>query len=93
MNDNRIGKTAALSSFKKAEGPGRPIVQVSEIKVQVRRIQIISARSFDDVVRRLTAPIGQPDMDAFGRSLKTAKTAADLEAARSEERRVGKECW
>jgi len=35
------------------------------IEVQVRRFSVISTRPFEEVVRALTATIGQPDMKAF----------------------------
>jgi hypothetical protein len=49
------------------------------IEVSVRRISVVSSRSFDEIVRRLTATIGHPDMHAFHSALAAATTAADLE--------------
>ena len=49
------------------------------IKVEVRRISVVSSRPFDEIVRRLTATIGRPDMDAFHSAIAAATTAADLE--------------
>jgi hypothetical protein len=39
----------------------------------------VSSRPFDEIVRRLTATIGHPDMTAFHEALAAATTAADLE--------------
>ena len=35
------------------------------IEVQLRRVSVVSSRPFDEVVRRLTATIGRPDLNAF----------------------------
>ena len=49
------------------------------IEIQVRRFSIVSSRSFEEIVRRLTATIGHPDMNAFHSALTAARTVADLE--------------
>ena len=49
------------------------------IEVRVRRSSVVSSRPFEDVVERLTATIGRPDMRAFHERLTAARTAADLE--------------
>ena len=54
---------------------------VATTSVQLRRLSAVSARAFDDVVTRLTATIGRPDMDAFRRALASATTAAELRDA------------
>jgi hypothetical protein len=46
---------------------------------QVRRVSVVSTRPFEDVVRRLTATIGRPDVSAFHKALTAATTAAELE--------------
>jgi nitrilase len=45
----------------------------------VRRLSVISSRPFDEIVRRLTATIGLPDMKAFLSALESAASAAELE--------------
>ena len=35
------------------------------MEVQVRRFSVVSSRPFEEIVRRLTATIGHPDMNAF----------------------------
>jgi hypothetical protein len=50
------------------------------IEVSVRRVSVVSSRPFEDIVRRLTATIGHPDMHAFHKALAAATTVADLEA-------------
>jgi hypothetical protein len=49
------------------------------IEVPVRRLSVVSSRPFEEVVRRLTAAIGHPDMHAFHDALAAATTVADLE--------------
>lgn len=49
------------------------------IKVELRRVSVISARPFDEVVRRLMGTIGRPDIAAFHNAMMTATTVADLE--------------
>ena len=49
------------------------------IEVSVRRVSVVSSRPFDEVVQRLTATIGHPDMSAFHNALAAATTAAELE--------------
>jgi hypothetical protein len=46
---------------------------------QVRRVSVVSTRPFEDVVRRLTATVGRPDVSAFHEALTAATTLADLE--------------
>jgi hypothetical protein len=48
--------------------------------ITVRRLSVVSSRSFDEVVTRLAATIGRPDMPAFRRGIAAAKNLADLEA-------------
>src|SRR5687768_7118254 len=50
------------------------------IQVQVRRFSAVSSRPFEEVIERLTATIGRPDMTAFHRALLAASTIADVEA-------------
>jgi uncharacterized protein (DUF302 family) len=49
------------------------------IEVPVRRVSVVSSRPFEEVVRRLTATIGHPDMNAFHKALAAATTLAELE--------------
>ena len=49
------------------------------VEVRVRRVSIVSSRPFEEVVRRLTATIGHPEMNAFHKALGAATTIADLE--------------
>ena len=49
------------------------------IDVPVRIVSVVSSRPFDEIVRKLTATIGRPDMNTFHSAIATARTAADLE--------------
>jgi hypothetical protein len=49
------------------------------IEVQLRRVSVVSSRPFEEVVRRLTATIGRPDLNAFHQAVAAAATVADLE--------------
>jgi len=49
------------------------------IEVPVRRVSVVSSRPFEEIVGRLTAPIGRPDMNAFHKALAAATTVAELE--------------
>ena len=49
------------------------------IEVQLRRVSVVSSKPFEEIVRRLTATIGHPDMNAFHKAVATATTVADLE--------------
>jgi nitrilase len=53
--------------------------ELRSIEVSVRRASIVSSKPFEDVVQRLTAAIGHPDMNAFHTAVAAAKTGADLE--------------
>ena len=50
------------------------------MQVQVRRFSVVSSRPFEEIVRKLTATIGHPDMNAFHSAVAAATTVADLEA-------------
>ena len=49
------------------------------IEVKVRRFSVVSSRPFEEIVKRLTATIGHPDMKAFHAAIAEATTVADLE--------------
>lgn len=49
------------------------------IEVPLHRVSVVSSRPFDEIVQRLTATIGRPDMNAFHHALTAALTTADLE--------------
>src|SRR5215211_2542590 len=49
------------------------------INVSLRRVSVVSPKPFDEVVRRLTATIGRPDMNAFHTAIVAATTVSDLE--------------
>ena len=52
---------------------------MTTVEVSVRRVSVVSSRPFDEVVQRLTATIGHPDMSAFHNAFARATTAAELE--------------
>jgi uncharacterized protein (DUF302 family) len=47
--------------------------------VPVRRVSVVSSKPFEEIVSRLTATIGRPDMGAFHHALTAATTMADLQ--------------
>ena len=57
---------------------------MTSIEITVRRISIISHRSFEEVIQKLTASVGHPDMKAFRQLILNAKNGADLEALTQE---------
>ena len=50
------------------------------MKAHARRFSVVSSRPFEEIVRRLTATVGHPDMNAFHKAVAAATTVADLEA-------------
>jgi uncharacterized protein (DUF302 family) len=49
------------------------------IEVLLRRVSVVSSRPFEEIVRRLTATLSHPDMNAFHNAVVAATTVADLE--------------
>jgi len=56
----------------------RPSVMHKMI-IQLKRLSVVSTRPFDEVVERLTATIGRPDMNTFYNAMAAAPKLADLE--------------
>ncbi len=56
----------------------RGIADMRTIEVRVRRISVVSFRPFEEVVDRVMATIGSPDMNAFRSALDGAQTDGDL---------------
>ncbi len=54
--------------------------EMPTMQVQVRRFCVVSSRPFEEIVKRLTATIGHPDMNAFHSAVAAATTVTDLEA-------------
>ena len=48
------------------------------IDVQLRRVSVVSSRPFEEIVRRLTATIGHPDMNAFHKAIVAATPSPTL---------------
>jgi uncharacterized protein (DUF302 family) len=48
------------------------------LDVSVRRVSVISSRPFEEVIRRLTATIGRPEIKAFHNALAAATNLDDL---------------
>jgi uncharacterized protein (DUF302 family) len=57
--------------------PDRSAMRSTE--VMLRRVSVVSPRPFDEVVGRLSATIGRPDMAAFHQAVVTATTVGELE--------------
>jgi uncharacterized protein (DUF302 family) len=54
-------------------------MKMPKMDVQIHRISTLSQRPFEDVVSRLTASIGRPDIPTFNRAFASATTFGDLE--------------
>jgi hypothetical protein len=54
-------------------------MKMQTIEIPVRRVSAVSSRPFEEVVQRLTATIGRPDINAFHTAMASARTFADLE--------------
>jgi uncharacterized protein (DUF302 family) len=52
---------------------------MSTIEIKVRRFSVVSSRPFEEIVSKVTATIGHPDMNAFHSAVSAARTVADLE--------------
>ena len=48
-------------------------------EIRVLRLSVVSSKPFEECVRRLSASIGHPDMNAFHKALGAATTLADVE--------------
>jgi len=53
---------------------------VLTIDIHVQRLSVVSRLPFDEVVRRLTATIGRPDLKGFHDAVASATTLSELEA-------------
>src|SRR5262245_11354217 len=49
------------------------------MNIQMNRFSVVSTRPFDEVVERLTATIGRPDVNAFQKAIAAARNLPDLE--------------
>jgi len=54
-------------------------MKMQTIEVQVRRVNMVSRRPFEDIINALTSSIGRPDMPEFHRAVASATTLGDLE--------------
>jgi len=50
-------------------------------QVEVARLSIVSAKPFDEVIRRIEAAVGRPEMAAFRGQIAAAKTEKELRRA------------
>ena len=53
---------------------------MATIDIPVQRFSVVSQRPFDEVMQRLTATIGRPDLKAFHDAVASATTMGELEA-------------
>jgi len=54
-------------------------LEVATREIQVQRFSVSCSKVFEDVVARIDAAIGHPDMKAFGEGVTAAKTYSELE--------------
>ena len=52
---------------------------MATLNIQMKRFSVVSTRPFDEVVERLTATIGHPEVNAFTKAMAAARNLADLE--------------
>lgn len=50
------------------------------LDIRVRRLSVVSQRPFDEVVERVTATIGRPDVKAFHEAVASTTTMGEFEA-------------
>ena len=48
-------------------------------EIQVQRVTLVSAKPFDEVIARIDAQIGHPDMTAFRKAFSNAQSRAEME--------------
>ncbi len=53
-------------------------IDMSTTEILIRRFSIVSLRPFEEIVRKLTATIGRPDINRFLRAVVAAKSTAEL---------------
>jgi aliphatic nitrilase len=53
--------------------------KIPAMDLHVRRKRVVSSRPFEEVMQRLTATIGKPDINEFHKAVSSVKTKADLE--------------
>jgi len=49
------------------------------IFLQMERVSFISTKSFEEILEKLSAAIGQPDIHAFHNAISAAKTMLEIE--------------
>jgi len=79
-----IDRTASAPVHERAAHAATPVEAEHEVAIReipLRRFSVVSRRRFDDVVTRLTATIGRPDMDAFRGAVQAASSPSELEQA------------
>jgi aliphatic nitrilase len=69
---DRMAQTASGALHPSTDGS-------PEREIRVRRFTVVSSRPFAEIVRRLTATIGRPEMSAFHGAITSATTAVELE--------------
>ena len=74
LGDPQRALSPKLSEHRRYGG-----MKMRTIEVQVHRLSTVSQRPFEDVVSRLSASIGRPDILMFNRALASATTLGDLE--------------
>jgi hypothetical protein len=58
---------------------GNAVTSAQTLEVNVKRISIVSHKSFEEVLQKLTATIGRPDIKQFNEAVTASATIHDLE--------------
>jgi aliphatic nitrilase len=75
-NIEEIPKTSSRHHYLTNEGGDN---ENSTIEVRVRRFSVVSSRSFEEIVQKLSSTIGHPDMNVFHKAVAGATTVGDQE--------------
>jgi uncharacterized protein (DUF302 family) len=70
---------SAIGSSAGAQTPSNNRAVMREVSVE--RFSVVSTRRFDEVLSRIEARVGHPDMPSFLREISTARSEAELEEA------------
>jgi uncharacterized protein (DUF302 family) len=68
-----------MKNMKQKISDGNAVTSVQKLDVNVKRISIVSHKSFEEVLQGLTVTIGRPDIKLFNEAVTSSATIDDLE--------------